>query len=616
MFGAGQVEFLPGDFEGFFLQFRHALGQELALVLEQGGVHVGAVAFDAAEHGDQGQFDVAEHLGQAAFLFQFGPQGLVQTQGHVGVFGGVAAGFVQAHLVEGELLGAFAGDFFEADGLAAQVLERQGIHVVAGGHGIEYVGFQHGVVGHAAQGDTHIFGQHAHVVLQVLADFLDRVVFQQRFEGIHDELLVELVRGAGVVVAEGDVGSLVVHGHAEAHQFRVHVVEAGGFGVEGKLASAFQFVDPLVQLRLGVDDVIGVAAEGGSRGRLVIRVHFHVFARVFGHRVLAAQQLLEPALEFQGAVILGKFFRVRGLQFQVVQVFAEFAVQLDGGELVGEEGLFLVFFQFLAQGLGAPEAELGHLVEILVDVFQGAQALDQAQGGLLAHAGDAGDVVHLVAHEGEEIDDQLRAHAELLHHAVDVVEGVVHGVDQGDLVGDQLGHVLVAGGDQHRFALFAEDAREGADHVVRFHPFLDDQRQAHGADQVVQGLHLFTQIIGHGRAVGFVFLEQFVAEGLALGVENHRHVFRVVVLHQFAQHGGDSAHRPGGLAAGGGERRQGVKGAVQVGRAIDEDDGFFGCGHGARLLLMSEWGECSGIGRIRQGGGGASFKLQRGLGIR
>ena len=96
----------------------------------------------------------------------------MQAQGHVGVFGGVAAGFVQAHLVEGELLGTLAGNLFEADGLAAQVFQGQGIHVVAGGHGIQYVGFQHGVVGHAAQGDAHIFGQHAHVVLQVLADFL------------------------------------------------------------------------------------------------------------------------------------------------------------------------------------------------------------------------------------------------------------------------------------------------------------------------------------------------------------------------------------------------------------------------------------------------------------
>ena len=153
------------------------------------------------------------------------------------------------------------------------------------------------------------------------------------------------------------------------------------------------------------------------------------------------------------------------------------------------------------------------------------------------------------------------------------------------MLGDQLGHVLVAGGDQHRFALAAEDACVGADHIVGFHAVFDDQRQSHGADQVVQGRHLLAQIIGHGRALGFVFLEHFVAEGLALGVEDHRHILRVVVLDQLAQHGGYPAHRPGGLAAGGHQGRQGVKGAVKVGGTIDQDDGFFGCGHGARLLL-------------------------------
>jgi hypothetical protein len=37
-------------------------------------------------------------------------QRLVQAQGDVGVFGGVRAGLLQGDLVEGQLLGAFAGD--------------------------------------------------------------------------------------------------------------------------------------------------------------------------------------------------------------------------------------------------------------------------------------------------------------------------------------------------------------------------------------------------------------------------------------------------------------------------------------------------------------------------
>ena len=168
-------------------------------------------------------------------------------------------------------------------------------------------------------------------------------------------------------------------------------------------------------------------------------------------------------------------------------------------------------------------------------------------------------------------------------YAFDIVDGVVHGVDQGDVVVDQLRHVLVAGGDQHRLLFGAENAREGADHVVGFDAVLNDQRQAHGADQIVQRLHLLAQLVGHRRPVGLVLLEQLVAEGFALGVEHHRHVLGVVVVDHLAQHRGDAAHRAGGLAGGGGQRRQRVEGPVQVGGAVDKDDRFT-LGHGSPWL--------------------------------
>ena len=313
LFGAGQVEFLPGDFKGLFLQLGHALGEELALVFEQGGVHVGAVALDAAEHGDQWQFDIAEHLWQSAFVFQFRPQALVQAQGNVCIFSGVGAGFFQPYLIEGELLGALAGDFFKADGLVAQVLERQGVHVVAGGNGIEYVGFQHGVEGHAAQGDTRVFGEHAHVVLQVLADFLEVVVFENRFQCIEDKLLVELVWSARVVVAEGNVGGLArFHCHAHAHQFCLHVVEAGGFGIEGKHVCVLECVNPGIEGGFIEDGFVAFLVD--ALYGLTVGFKLYFLAGVFSGRVLAFQQFTEPAFEFQAAVVLGQLFRVRGLQ--------------------------------------------------------------------------------------------------------------------------------------------------------------------------------------------------------------------------------------------------------------------------------------------------------------
>ena len=143
----------------------------------------------------------------------------------------------------------------------------------------------------------------------------------------------------------------------------------------------------------------------------------------------------------------------------------------------------------------------------------------------------------------------------------------------------QLRHVLVAGGDEGVAALARRLARQGADDVVGLHPGHLQQRQAHGAHQRVQGVDLGAQFLGHGRPVGLVLGEQFVAEGLALGVEYNRHMFRRIVLQQFAQHVGDAVHRPGGFAPRIGQRGQGMEGAVQVGRSIHQDKGF-GFGHG------------------------------------
>jgi hypothetical protein len=71
----------------------------------------------------------------------------VQPQRDVRILGGVGAGLLQRDLVEGQLLGALAGDVLEVDGVLVQILLRQRVHVVPGGGAVEHVALQHGVVG-------------------------------------------------------------------------------------------------------------------------------------------------------------------------------------------------------------------------------------------------------------------------------------------------------------------------------------------------------------------------------------------------------------------------------------------------------------------------------------
>jgi hypothetical protein len=208
-------------------------------------------------------------------------------------------------------------------------------------------------------------------------------------------------------------------------------------------------------------------------------------------------------------------------------------------------------------------APLGHLVQVGIQHIEpAAHAHQQAQRGLLAHAGHAGDVVDLVAHQRQVVDDQLRADAELGLDAVDVVDAAGHGVDQGHVRTDQLGHVLVAGGDHHVAAERCALAGQRADYIIGLHALDTQQRVTEGAHAGVQWLDLAAQVIRHRRAVGLVLGEHGVTEGAALGVEHHGEGAVRVLLAQALEHVQHALHRTGLQALGGGQGRQGVEGAI------------------------------------------------------
>ena len=248
-------------------------------------------------------------------------------------------------------------------------------------------------------------------------------------------------------------------------------------------------------------------------------------------------------------------------------------IQFDGRQGVGQVGHVLVLGEFGRQGLGPTNRQFRHLVEIGVEHIQTAADADQqAQRGLLAHSWHAGNVVDLIAHQRQVIDDQLRTDTEFRFHAIDVVDATGHGVDQRNVRADQLSHVLVAGGDHHVTALGSALAGQGADYVIGLNALDTQQRVAHGLDAGVQRLDLDAQLIGHGRAIGLVLGEHFIAEGPALGVEHHgKRAFRVL-LAQALEHVQHALHRTGGQALGGGQRRQGMEGTVKVRRTVNQNE--------------------------------------------
>src|SRR5690606_36636154 len=72
------------------------------------------------------------------------------------------------------------------------------------------------------------------------------------------------------------------------------------------------------------------------------------------------------------------------------------------------------------------------------------------------------------------------------------------------------------------------------------------------------------------RAMRLVFLEEFVAEGRALGIEYHHDVFRGVLGGNPSQHVGHAVDCAGRLALRVRQRRQRVKGAIEIGGAVNQ----------------------------------------------
>ena len=170
------------------------------------------------------------------------------------------------------------------------------------------------------------------------------------------------------------------------------------------------------------------------------------------------------------------------------------------------------------------------LIGMRDDAVQRAVFGQPLGGGLGAHLVHAGHVVDGVAHEGLVVQHLRRAHAELGLHAGQVASLAAHGVDDANVLGDELRQVLVAAGDDDLQALLRTHAGQRADHVVGLHAGHGQHAPAQQLDHLVDRRDLAAQIVGHGRAVGLVLGVDRVAKSGPRGVEHAGGVGRVRVV--------------------------------------------------------------------------------------
>ena len=409
-----EVERPAGAGVGRRLDLAHPSGELGALGAEEPHVHPHPVALDPREHRHQRHLHLVAQRHEGIMGFEPRAQRPVQAQGDVGVLGRIRPRVLDRDLVERELLRALAGDVLVVDGAMPEVLQRQRIHVVAGGGAVEHVGFEHGVERGPGERDPGA-RKHAHVVLEVLADLRRPFGFQDRAQLREHRLARDLVRRPRVVVPEGDVGGVPGRdGERHPHQLRPHVVEARGLGVEGDLRGGPQALDPGV--------------EGGFvEHRLVLGLQ-----GLDRRPAVRAEQLPEPGLELQLPVERLQRLHVRLAERQIEGTGIEGHVAADRHQLLRER-----------DAVDARPQVLPHLALDLAGM--GDEGVERAvlrqplRRGLRPHLRDPGDVVHRIADQRQVIDDGLRRHAELGLHPGRVEDRPVHGVDHGDPIVHELG---------------------------------------------------------------------------------------------------------------------------------------------------------------------------------
>ncbi len=203
--------------------------------------------------------------------------------------------------------------------------------------------------------------------------------------------------------------------------------------------------------------------------------------------------------------------------------------------------------------------------------------VDEERRGLDPDARHARDVVGGVADQRLHLDDLRWRHAEALHHLVLADHLVLHGVVHAHARAHELHQVLVGGDDGHVGAGFQRLARVGGDEVVGLVALLLEAGDVERSHRIADEGELRDKVLWHVRAVRLVVGIELVAERLLGKVEDHRKMGRRAELaglaQQLPQHAAEAVHGADGKPVGGaGEGRQGVKGAEDVARAVDQID--------------------------------------------
>ena len=218
-------------------------------------------------------------------------------------------------------------------------------------------------------------------------------------------------------------------------------------------------------------------------------------------------------------------------------------------------------------------------VEGGVDAVDTATLVDQLRGRLLAHTGDAGEVVGIVAAQGCVLDIVDRPHAGAFKDARLVVEGVIADaapvVEHLDVrVLDQLIAIAIAGHDDDIVATISALGGQGRNDVIGFEADLFQRRNRHRIEHLAHDTHLLAKNVRRCFPLRLVGGCHLVPEGRLGPIERDGDVVGFVILHQVDEHRREAEHSVGHLSRRGGHvGGQGKERSIGERVSIDEHHG-------------------------------------------
>ena len=211
------------------------------------------------------------------------------------------------------------------------------------------------------------------------------------------------------------------------------------------------------------------------------------------------------------------------------------------------------------------------------DVGEAVVGVDPFGRGLGADAGDPRQVVAGLPHQRCQLRVALRRHEVFLlhrdgchpHHVTHPLARVQHR----GLVGHQLQGVAVARRDQHLVTRGLRPGGHCCDDVVGLVAGQFDVRYPQPVEDLLDQLHLPSELLRRRAPGGLVLRVGLVAEGLPAHVEGDGHVARFLGGQQPDEHGDETVHCVRVLSRRGLEvlGRQGVKSPVGHGVSVDEE---------------------------------------------